>query len=92
VANSGFVVCSRADISPKPALAGAFGLADARRGGYDGRAAEFATSVNMGVVGNKANGTQTSLPFTSGAKPRWTFHCPPRRVIYPMAQRTNSRR
>jgi hypothetical protein len=45
VANSEFVVCSRVDISPKPALAGAFGLADARRGGYDGRAAEFATSV-----------------------------------------------
>ena len=52
MANSGFVVCSRADISAKPALAGAFGLADARRGGYDGRAAEFATSVTVvGVDG-----------------------------------------
>jgi hypothetical protein len=51
VANSGFVVCSRADISPKPALAGAFGLADARRGGYDGRAAEFAgASGSLGSV------------------------------------------
>jgi hypothetical protein len=49
VANSGFVVRSRVDISPKPALAGAFGLADARRGGYDGRAAEFATSVRAFV-------------------------------------------
>jgi hypothetical protein len=28
-------------------------LADARRGGYDGRAVEFATSVNIRVTGRK---------------------------------------
>jgi len=33
----------------KPALAGAFGLADESRGGHGGRAAEFATSVTVGT-------------------------------------------
>jgi hypothetical protein len=63
VANSGFVICSRTDISAKPALAGAFGLADARRDGYDGRAAEFATSINIRVTGRKVAVTRSEPPW-----------------------------